>query len=122
MADKGYVIGIDCGTDSVRSIIIDASGGEQISSAVHRYARWKKGQYCDAAKNQFRQHPLDYIEGLEITIKEILSKAPKETAEKIKGISIDTTGSTPVAVDEEGMPLALKPEFKDKFVEKEITA
>ena len=113
MSDKGYVIGIDYGTDSVRSVIVDAADGQQISGAVHNYTRWEQGQYCDAAKNQFRQHPLDYIEGLEITVKQVLSNAPEGTAEKIKGISIDTTGSTPVAVDEQGTPLSLKPGFED---------
>lgn len=113
MSDKGYVIGIDYGTDSVRSVIVDAADGQQISGAVHNYTRWEQGRYCDAAKNQFRQHPLDYIEGLEITVKQVLSNAPEGTAEKIKGISIDTTGSTPVAVDEQGTPLSLKPGFED---------
>lgn len=113
MANESYVIGIDYGTDSVRSIIVDTANGEQISGAAHYYMRWKQGRYCDAAKNQFRQHPLDYIEGLQITIKEALSKAPKGIADKIKGISIDTTGSTPVAVDKEGAPLSMRPEFKD---------
>ncbi|MCK4423839.1 MAG: ribulokinase [Candidatus Omnitrophica bacterium] len=113
MSDKGYVIGIDYGTDSVRSVIVDAADGQQISGAVHNYTRWEQGQYCDAVKNQFRQHPLDYIEGLEITVKQVLSNAPEGTAEKIKGISIDTTGSTPVAVDEQGTPLSLKPGFED---------
>ena len=62
--------------------------------------------------NQFRQHPLDYIEGLEYTIKDCLQKAGKDIAANVKAISVDTTGSTPVAVDKTGTPLALLPDLK----------
>ena len=108
-----FVIGVDFGTDSVRSIIVNTTDGAELSSAVHHYKRWNSGKFCDPDKNQFRQHPLDYLEGLEITIKNALQNAPAGTADTIKGISIDTTGSTPVAVDEKCTPLALKKEFID---------
>lgn len=109
-----FVIGLDYGTDSVRAIIVDASNGKQLSSAVHNYKRWAAGKYCDPAKNCFRQHPLDYIEGLEATVKTAIREAGGKTvAEKIRGISVDTTGSTPVAVDKNGTPLSLLNEFKD---------
>jgi L-ribulokinase len=113
MAEKAFVIGVDYGTDSIRSIIVDADDGKEIASAVHYYRRWEEGKYCKPAENQFRQHPLDYIEGLEITIKEALSKTTREIAGKIRGISVDTTGSTPVAVDQTGMPLSLTPSFAE---------
>jgi L-ribulokinase len=106
-----YVIGVDYGTDSVRSVIVDTAQGKEIASAVEYYPRWKAGEFCNPAKNQFRQHPLDYIDGLEKTITSALAQAPKGTAEKIKGISVDTTGSTPVAVNKNGVPLALTKEF-----------
>jgi L-ribulokinase len=105
------VIGVDYGTDSVRSVIVDTANGKEIASAVEYYPRWKEGKFCNSAKNQFRQHPLDYIEGLEKTITAALAKAPKGTAERVKGISVDTTGSTPVAVNKNGLPLALTKEF-----------
>lgn len=106
-----YVIGVDYGTDSVRSVLVNAHTGEEKASSVYEYPRWKKGAFCDPAKNQFRQHPLDYIEGLTKTIQTIVSKSPKSLVQAIRGISIDTTGSTPVAVDQNGTPLALLPEF-----------
>jgi L-ribulokinase len=112
MAEKNYVIGVDYGTDSVRSIIVDAANGAEISSAVYYYPRWKEGKYCVPAKNQFRQHPWDYLEGLENTIQTALINAPAGTAEAIRGISVDTTGSTPVAVNREGTPLALTQGFE----------
>ncbi|RNI38965.1 ribulokinase [Hanamia caeni] len=111
--EQKFVIGVDYGTDSVRSVIVNAMNGEEIASSVFAYPRWKQGLYCDPSKNQFRQHPLDYIEGLEKTIKDCVEKAGKEVAEKIVAISVDTTGSTPVAVDKTGTPLALLTSFEN---------
>jgi L-ribulokinase len=108
-----YVIGLDYGTDSVRALIVNAQNGEEISTAVHYYTRWKKGLYCDPSQSQYRQHPLDYLEGLEATIKQALAQAGAEVAQNVVGISVDTTGSTPVAVDHAGTPLSMLPEFAD---------
>jgi L-ribulokinase len=107
-----YVIGVDYGTDSVRSVIVNAASGNEVASAVFYYPRWKKGMYCNASLNQFRQHPLDYTEGLEYTIKNCLQQAGPGIALKVKAISVDTTGSTPAAVDATGTPLALLPAFE----------
>ncbi|HOA36808.1 MAG TPA: ribulokinase [Flavihumibacter sp.] len=107
------VIGVDYGTDSVRSVLVDASNGQELAAAIFAYPRWAEGRYCDPAKSQFRQHPLDYVEGLEATIKECLQKAGPQAAAAVKAISIDTTGSTPVAVDKAGAPLALLPAFRE---------
>jgi len=113
MKTGNYVIGVDFGTDSVRSVVVDAADGAEVASAVFTFHRWKEGKYCDASRNQFRQHPLDYVEGLEYTIKKALQEAPAGTGANVRAISVDTTGSTPVAVDERGTPLALLPEFSE---------
>ncbi|MCB2407869.1 ribulokinase [Hymenobacter lucidus] len=105
-----YVIGIDYGTDSVRALLVNARTGAEVAQAVHPYARWKTQQYCNAAKNQFRQHPLDHIEGLEATVRQVASHVP---AEQIVGLAVDTTGSTPGPVNEQGVALALLPEFAE---------
>lgn len=110
---KKYLIGVDYGTDSVRSIIADASNGNEIASSVFEYPRWKQGKYCVPGKNQFRQHPLDYLEGLENSIKTALAKSPAEVAQNVVAISVDTTGSTPVAVDKNGTPLSMTKGFEE---------
>ncbi|MEO6851984.1 MAG: ribulokinase, partial [Mucilaginibacter sp.] len=81
--------------------------------SVFNYPRWQQGDFCDASQNQFRQHPLDYVEGLEQTIKDCIKKAGPSVASSIKAISVDTTGSTPVAVNKAGVPLALTPGFEN---------
>ena len=108
-----FVIGVDFGTDSVRSVLVDAENGREISSSVYFYPRWQAGLYCQPAANQFRQHPLDYIEGLEHSIKGALANAPAGAAQQVVGIAVDTTGSTPVAVDKTGTPLALLPGLEE---------
>ncbi len=110
---NSYVIGVDYGSDSVRSVIIDTATGEEVATSVFYYPRWKQGLYCDPARQQFRQHPLDYIEGLESTIKNCIQKAGSSVAANVKAISADTTGSTPIAVDRSGTPLSLLPGFEN---------
>lgn len=110
---RRYVIGVDFGTDSARTIIADAFTGEELASAVRYYPRWSEGKYCDPVKNQYRQHPLDYTEVLEATIREALSHCDATIAGQVAGISMDTTGSTPVVTDAEGIPLALTGGFEE---------
>lgn len=113
MSKSQFVIGVDYGSDSVRSVIVNALNGEEIASSVYEYPRWRDGLFCQPAVNQFRQHPQDYIDGLEATIKDCIAQAGTAAAAAVKGISIDTTGSTPVAVDRSGTPLALTPGFEN---------
>jgi len=109
---KKYVIGLDYGTDSVRAVLIDTDNGAELASEVHMYARWKKGMYCDAQANRFRQHPLDHIEGFENTIKSVVTTSEVNPA-SIVGICIDTTGSSPIPVAQDGTPLALVKGFEE---------
>lgn len=112
MTDQ-YVIGVDFGSDSVRALVVNAQTGETVGTHVHEYTRWKQGLYCNPATSQYRQHPLDYLEGLEATITGALAQAPADVRHQVVGISVDTTGSTPCAVDETGLPLALRPDFAE---------
>ncbi len=109
---SNYVIGIDYGTDSVRAILIDTNSGKEIANSVHLYERWAKLNYCKPLYNQFRQHPLDHIEGLEYTIKNVL-KTAGVNPKAVKGIAVDTTGSSPLPLAEDGIALALKPGFEE---------
>lgn len=112
-AAEEYVIGVDYGSDSVRTIIVDAHDGHEVAASVFYYPRWKDQLYCNPVTNQSRQHPLDYVEGLEDTIKGCLSQAGSSVAANIKALSVDTTGSTPVAVDKSGTPLSLLSGFEN---------
>ncbi len=108
---KNLVIGLDFGTDSVRAMLVDTATGDVLASAVEMYARWSEGRYCDISEVQFRQHPLDYIEGLEKVLKSVVSEC--DAPEAIRAISVDTTASTPCLTDRAGVPLSLKPEYAE---------
>ena len=111
--NEKYVIGIDFGTDSARAIVVDTANGGTLSESMMHYPRWLEGRYCDPARNMFRQHPQDYIDVIKYIIPEALKQLPDNASQKVCGISIDTTGSTPVLLNNEGTPLALLDEFKD---------
>ena len=112
MAEQ-YILGLDFGTDSVRAVLVNARDGKEEANQVAYFKRWLKGQYCDPAKNQFRQHPQDYIDSMEEAVKGALGQLPAGAGKSVAGIGIDTTGSTPCPVDRAGTPLALKAPFKD---------
>jgi L-ribulokinase len=107
-----YVIGLDYGTDSVRAVLVNTGSGQEVATDTFYYPRWQEKKYCNPASNQFRQHPADHIEGLEKTIKGVLTKSGLDGSD-VKGICIDTTGSSPIAVTREGKPLAFEEGFKE---------
>ncbi|MEE1963695.1 ribulokinase [Allomuricauda taeanensis] len=109
---KTYVIGLDYGSDSVRAVLIDTQNGTELASEVFWYPRWKAQKYCRPEINQFRQHPLDHIEGLEQTIRAVM-KQSGVSPETVKGICIDTTGSSPMPIAEDGTALAMVPGFEE---------
>ena len=106
-----YTIGVDFGSDSVRALLVNALTGEYFHTAEAMYTRWSEGLYTDRAKAMFRQSPLDYLEGLEKVLTDVVSHCP--SPEAIRGISVDTTGSTPCLVDRHCKPLSLLEGHKD---------
>ncbi len=117
MSDKRFALGIDYGTNSVRALIVDISTGEEVGTFVHNYIRGKDGIILDDTDANFaRQDPHDYVEGLQASVTSAVreaSSAPDFSVDKIIGIGVDTTGSTPIPVDAKGVPLAFSDEFKD---------
>jgi L-ribulokinase len=107
------VIGVDFGSDSARAIVVDTRTGETVGADQCDYPRWQKGKYCEPEKNQFRQHPLDYLEALEACVSKAVKNAGKSSGKYVKGIAIDTTGSTPCPVNRQGIPLSLLEGFEE---------
>lgn len=113
MATGGYVMGLDFGTDSVRTVVVDAADGRVAGIAVAAYPRWARGLYCDAVAHRFRQHPRDHLESMESAMQDALAVAGPDARARVRGIAVDTTGSTPVLADAAGRPLALTAGFDD---------
>jgi L-ribulokinase len=115
-----YAIGLDYGTNSVRALVVDINTGEELGTYVFNYEHGEAGIILDPKNpNVARQHPADYIKGLEVSIEGALREAEKNNKEfkreDVIGIGIDTTGSTPLPVDRDGIPLAFHDEFKDNI-------
>ncbi len=118
MKERRMSLGLDFGTNSVRTLLVDVTDGQEMATAVHEYETGQDGIILDPADSQLaRQNPEDYLKGLEISIKAVLSAAKKADkdfqATQIIGIGVDTTGSTPIPVDRKGTPLCFAQEFKD---------
>jgi len=114
--ENRFAIGVDYGTNSVRALVVNVADGSEVASCVHDFASGKDGILLDPKDpNLARQNPADYIQGFYQSVGEAIKAAKKKrgvSAENVIGIGIDTTGSTPIPVDRQGMPLALKPEFR----------
>ena len=115
MSATKYTIGLDYGTNSVRSLIVNVANGREVASAVWNYAHGTQGVILARDPNLARQHPADYAAGAEITLKKALALAKRTVRgfkpEQIIGIGVDTTGSTPLPVDRHGHPLAFDRRF-----------
>ena len=112
-----YVIGLDFGTNSCRSLIVDTANGKELASQVFSYPSGKQGVIVDSADpNLARQNPADYLKGIEATIKGALKKARSArhsfSAADVIGIGVDTTGSSPMPVDALGQALCFDKRFR----------
>jgi L-ribulokinase len=113
---KRFSIGVDYGTNSVRALVVDTADGREVASCVYSYPSGEAGILLDSRDpNLARQNPADYIEGFYRAVGKAVAAARRNgrfKPEQVVGIGVDTTGSTPIPVDESGMPLALKPAFR----------
>ena len=116
---RRFTLGIDYGTSSVRAVLVDVATGAEVGTGVSAYASCRDGILTDPADPHLaRQNPQDYLDGLEVSVRDALDQAVEAegfSPERVVGIGVDTTGSTPIPVDAEGRPLALDPQFSDSL-------
>ena len=118
--NKRYSLGLDYGTNSCRSLLVDLETGEELGSAVFAYPSGEMGILTDPRDpNVARQNPQDYVDGMVAIITGAIEKAAAADSgfdpQRIIGIGVDTTGSTPIPVDADGTPLGMLPEFRDNL-------
>ena len=110
-----YAIGLDYGTNSVRTLVVDVANGAEVATSVWGYEHGEAGVILSRDPNLARQHPADYLKGALVTIKKALAQAKKNVRgfkpDQVVGIGVDTTGSTPLPVDAKGQPLAYDKQF-----------
>jgi hypothetical protein len=116
---RGYAIGLDFGTNSVRAVVIDVADGRQLSSAMWSYSRGTAGVMLEPTSPDLaRQHPADYLAGIEVTVRQALEHEAADAGagfspRHVIGIGVDTTGSTPLPLDANGVALALLPKYAE---------
>jgi len=114
-----FALGIDYGTNSVRALVVDVRDGRELGAAVVNYPSGKEGILLDPRDhNLARQHPGDYLLGLEQSVRAALAQAASDPAfspAQVIGIGVDTTGSSPLPVDSHNVPLALHAEWRDNL-------
>ncbi len=114
-----YAIGLDFGTNSCRALLVDISDGRELATHVFKYPSGEAGVIIDSSDpNLARQNPADYLQGIQVTVKEVIKKAKgaqsKFSVDNVIGIGVDTTGSSPMPVDVNGVPLCFNEKFKDE--------
>jgi L-ribulokinase len=114
--EPAFAIGVDYGTNSVRALVVDIADGREVATHVYDYPSGEAGILLDPKDPlTARQNPADYIEGFYAAVSRAVRAAASDPAfrpDRVIGIGVDTTGSTPIPVDRHGTPLALLPEFK----------
>lgn len=117
---KKYALGLDFGTNSCRALIVDLENGRELATDVFDYPSGEDGILLDSKDpNVARQNPQDYLSGILESVTGAISHAQKDSSEfdpdKIVGVGIDTTGSSPMPVDRNGTPLGALPEFANNL-------
>src|SRR6185436_9913010 len=108
-----FTIGIDYGTNSVRAVVVDTADGRVVGTKVFDYPSGEQGVLLDPKQPHLaRQNPADYVEGLRVAVADAWKAAeadPQFSRDRVNGIGVDTTGSTPLPVDAKARPLAIDP-------------
>ena len=119
MATSAFTIGIDFGTNSVRAVVVDCADGRELGTHVFAYPSGDQGVLLDPRQPHLaRQNPADYFIGLRESVSAALAEAERQSGfsrERVIGIGVDTTGSTPLPVDASARPLACDPRWKNNL-------
>jgi L-ribulokinase len=112
MPARAFTIGLDFGTGSVRAVVVDCADGRILGSSVSDFPTGVGGVIVDPRDPHLaRQNPADYLAGLKAAVPRALAAAQVSDSgcapDRVVGIGVDTTGSTPIPVDAAVRPLAL---------------
>ena len=115
MAARSFTIGLDVGTGSLRAVVVDCADGRIVGQHVFDFPTGVGGVIVDARDPHLaRQNPADYLAGMKTAVPAAIAAASREAGfspDRVIGIGVDTTGSTPIPVDARVQPLALDPKW-----------
>jgi L-ribulokinase len=120
MPFMAYTLGLDYGTNSVRALIVRCADGQELADHVFNYPSGHQGILLDPQRPHLaRENPADFLQGLHTASVGALSRSkeadPDFSPDKIIGIGVDTTGSSPIPVDEKNVPIAFRKEFENEL-------
>ncbi|MEO0514374.1 MAG: ribulokinase [Planctomycetota bacterium] len=114
-----FSIGVDYGTNSVRALVVEVNDGREVADHVFNYPSGQAGILLDPQDPLVaRQHPGDYLQGFIEAVSGAVKKASQSsdfTADRVVGLGVDTTGSTPIPVDQAGNALGMQDKFRDNL-------
>ncbi len=111
MGNSKYSIGIDLGTESARTVLVDVLTGEEVATSVYNYQNGVIDRALPDGKTQLEpdwalQNPADYIEALKTTIPALLGESDVNPRDVI-GLGTDFTACTMMPIDKNGTPLCM---------------
>jgi L-ribulokinase len=113
---SAFAIGIDFGTNSARAIVVSCADGAIVGTGVSDYHSGDHGVLTHPSDPHLaRQNPADYIGSLSHAVTTALAQAaaaPGFARDRVIGIGVDTTGSTPLPIDAKARPLSIDPDFE----------
>ena len=111
-----YALGIDYGTESARTVLVDLHDGHEVTTAVYAYAdgvidEKLPGTTIHLEPDWALQNPEDYLRAITTTVPTVLAVSGV-AAEDIIGIGIDFTACTMMPTKGDGTPLCMLPQFR----------
>jgi L-ribulokinase len=91
-------------------LLVNVENGQEVATSVFPFPSGQEGVLVDPDDPHLaRQDPADYLAGLTQTVGQVLREARPED---VIGMGVDTTGSSPLPVNESGAPLAFQERFQ----------
>jgi L-ribulokinase len=118
LSDSRFAIGVDFGTESGRSVLVDVADGRELATAVYRYRNGVIDEHLPAPHDRIclesdwaLQDPEDYIRTFQETVPRLLAETGVEPSHVI-GVGIDFTACTMLPTTADGTPLCYLDEFR----------
>jgi len=116
MGGRKYSIGIDFGTESGRTVLVEVTTGQEVATSVYEYKDGVIDEVLPDTKINLDpdfalQNPVDYIETIRVTIPAVLKESGVDP-EDVIGLGTDFTACTMMPVDKEGIPLCMEEEWR----------
>ena len=114
---KKIVLGLDFGSTSVSVLTMNLTTGKVLNTVEQTYKEGENGVFLSTENSLIaRQKPADYVFSMKRALKNtrLQNKVLGIEMSAICGIGVDATGSTPLPVTKDLLPLSELEEFKNK--------